>query len=364
MPAFATAEGTARYHERHPSEKGHAKLALGLTLSTLGYGSYLGEESDAADRAYTDAFLHGLRHGVNVLDTAANYRGRRSERVVGAALQASGLAREEVLVATKGGFVPHESGSPLPPSEQFRNTFIESGVVEPGELVAGCHVLGGAYVRHELGRSLENLKLDAVDVYFLHNPETQLESGVPWATFEARLRDSFEALEEARREGRVAAYGLATWNGLRRPPGQPGHLPLERILDLARDVGGPRHGLRALELPYNLAMHEAATTPTQPWKGRDVPALRLAQEAGLLVLGSATLLQGRLLGRMPPEAREALGVADDLLAAIQLSRSTPGMTSALVGTGRVEHAEANLAVRRHAARPEAVERLFAKAADG
>lgn len=352
---LATPEGTAAYARDHPGPGWRAWR--GLTLSSVGFGSYLGDDTDESDRAYADAFALALRSGVNVLDTAANYRGRRSERAIGAAIREAGVPRERFLVATKAGFVPFERDLAQSPRDYFDSTYVATGVATHADLVAGCHVMTPAYLAHELERSLEGLGLDAVDVLFLHNPETQLETGVRWPEFEHRLRACFAWLETQRAEGRIGAYGLATWNGLRRPPDTAGHLPLEAILALAREAGGEDHGLRALELPYNLGMPEAATAATQPWKGRRVPVLRAAQEAGLLVLGSATLLQGQLLKRMPDPLRQRLG-ATPLEAAIQFSRSTPGMTTALVGTGRPEHAEQNLAVLSLPPRVEAVGALL------
>lgn len=341
MGALASAPGTAAYARARDADAAHWRAWRGLTLSSLGFGSYLGDDTDEADDHYTEAFRIGLAGGVNVLDTAANYRGRRSERAIGRALREAGVPRAQYLVATKGGFVP---------DAQTARAFAH-------DLVAGCHVMTPEYVARELDASLEALGLDAVDVWFLHNPETQLAAGVPRDAFEARLRACFATLEEERREGRVGVYGLATWQGLRVPPSAPAHLPLERILDLAREVGGADHGLRALELPYNLAMPEAARAPTQRWRGRDVPLLAAARDADMLVLGSATLMQGRLLRQMPQSVRDRLG-RTAAEAAIQFSRSTPGIASALVGTGRPEHARENLAVLRAPPRTDAAAALL------
>ena len=49
--------------------------------------------------------------GANVIDTAANYRFQRSERSVGEALRrlsAAGFARDELVVCTKGGYLPFD----------------------------------------------------------------------------------------------------------------------------------------------------------------------------------------------------------------------------------------------------------------
>lgn len=47
--------------------------------------------------------------GVNVIDTAINYRYQKSERVVGAALRyllEKGYQREELFIASKNGYIP------------------------------------------------------------------------------------------------------------------------------------------------------------------------------------------------------------------------------------------------------------------
>src|SRR5580700_2219765 len=115
LPGHATADGTARYQDRFPQlrDAGHFRVPKNvpgvdeLHLSSIGLGTYLGETDEAADRAYTDSIAAALRSGINVLDTAINYRHQRSERNIGAALKTlvdSGeLRRDEALVCTKAG---------------------------------------------------------------------------------------------------------------------------------------------------------------------------------------------------------------------------------------------------------------------
>jgi len=70
----------------------------------------------------------------------------------------------------------------------------------------------------QLAHSLRNLGLDAIDIYYVHNPETQLEAlGV--SKFASRIRDAFEFLEKAVADGRIGCYGTATWNGYRPAAG-------------------------------------------------------------------------------------------------------------------------------------------------
>jgi len=54
-------------------------------------------------------------------------------------------------------------------------------------------------------------------------------------------------------------------------------------------------------------------------------------------------LQGRVARGLPDQVREALGSLEtDAQTAIQFVRSTPGVTTALVGTSSVAHVEENL----------------------
>src|SRR6185436_4134128 len=79
--------------------------ATGLTVSSIGIGTYLGDSTDEDDALYESAIARAIRSGVNLIDTAINYRSQRSERAIGAAIQqvlASGdVARDELVVCSK-----------------------------------------------------------------------------------------------------------------------------------------------------------------------------------------------------------------------------------------------------------------------
>ena len=115
----ATAEGTGQFRRRFAQNQPdhfYRPLASGAVVSSLGLGTYLGECEDAEDARYTTTVIAALERGVNILDTAINYRCQRSERAIGDALRAmisgSDIAREEVVVCTKGGYIPLERTPP------------------------------------------------------------------------------------------------------------------------------------------------------------------------------------------------------------------------------------------------------------
>ncbi len=349
-PGHATAEGTAAYQRRMSGRAapGHFRQHEGRALSSIGLGTYLGEEDPATDELYRAAVLRALPLGVNVLDSAINYRSQRSERVVGEALRLAverGLVRrDEVMVATKGGFLPFDGGRPRDPRAYVEDTYIRPGLFGWDEFAAGCHCMAPRYLADQLERSRRNLGLATIDVYYVHNPETQLAE-VTREEFTRRIRAAFALLEAACAEGRIAAYGTATWNGYRQSPEAADYLSLADLLALAREVGGTGHHFRFVQLPYNLAMPEAFTVPNQRLDGRTGSFLEAARADGVYVMASASILQGRLARNLPAALREHLGgLETDAQRALQFVRSTPGIGTALVGMKRVAHVEENARV--------------------
>jgi len=138
-------------------------------------------------------------------------------------------------------------------------------------------------------------------------------------------------------------YGTATWNGYRVRHDSDEALSLPNLLRLAEEVGGKDHHFRAIQLPYNLAMQQARSARTQRFDGKAVPVLQVARAHGMLVFASASLLQQRLTESLPEETHAWFpGLEKDAQRAIQFVRSTPGITSALVGMSRREHVTENL----------------------
>src|SRR5215510_9723630 len=112
----ATAAGTRAFAEAFARElpAAHFRALDGLSVSSIGLGTYLGDEDDAADRGYGEAIVYAANLGCNFFDTAINYRAQRSERVIGQTLVALerelGLGRERFILCTKGGYIPFDGG--------------------------------------------------------------------------------------------------------------------------------------------------------------------------------------------------------------------------------------------------------------
>jgi aryl-alcohol dehydrogenase-like predicted oxidoreductase len=283
---------------------------------------------------------------VNVIDSAINYRFQRSERSVGAAiaeLARRGYTREELVICTKGGFLTPDGDMPADASEYFNREYVETGILREGDVAAGCHSLAPKFIADQLERSRRNLGVETIDVDYLHNPETQLGE-VPREMFNTRLRDAFAFLESAVAAAKIHFYGMATWNAFRQGEDAQDYFSLAATESLARDVAGGSHHFRFVQLPCNLGMTEALTLANQPLDGARVPIVGAASKLGITLVASAAMLQGKLSRGLPPFVTSALGMKSDAERAMQFVRSTPGITTALVGMSNTEHVRENLSI--------------------
>lgn len=344
----ANAEATARYSERFAGRaaNGHFRQQHGLVLSSIGIGTYLGNPDETTDANYADAVVRAVQLGVNVIDSAANYRFQRSERSIGEALQTlaseHGITRDELVICTKGGYLPFDGAPPRNVREYVDETFVKPGIASFDDIVGGMHCMTPAYLQNQLEQSLRNMRLECVDVYYIHNPEAQLQY-VSEDEFYTRIRHAFAQLEKNRADGKLAYYGVATWNGFRVAPESGGHHSLARMFEAAQEVGGEGHGFCFIQLPFNLAMPEALSLANETIAGDQMAVVEAAAGLGVTVVASASMLQGRVARGLPDEVRKTLGsLQTDAQTAIQFVRSAPGITTALVGMSSVAHVEENL----------------------
>jgi len=347
LTGFATPQGTLRYASRFQgrSAAGHFReIPSGLVLSSIGIGTYLGEADEATDEAYSGAVVAAVEGGFNVLDSAINYRLQRSERSIGAALKdlsTNGFSRDQIVVCTKAGFLTPDGEMPADPNEYFAREYLESGLFRTEDIAAGCHCMAPAYLADQLERSCRNLCVDCVDVFYLHNPETQLGE-IPPDQFRRRIREAFEFLESAVAARKIGAYGLATWNAFREDPKSGGYLSLQEMEKIARGIAGNDHHFRFVQLPLNLAMPEALLRANQIVDGKTMAMVQATRALGIALIASASLLQGQLTKNLPPYIGEALGLRNESTLALQFVRSVPGLTTALVGMSQIEHVATNL----------------------
>ena len=160
IPGRATADATARFAKRFAGAFApdfYRDTSTAHTVSSIGMGTYLGDCDDEVDGRYANVIKAGLERGLNLFDTAINYRCQRSERAVGRALNGAILsriaARDEIVVCTKGGYVPLE-GSPPASREEYQSylelEYFDRGVMSRADLVAGGHCVTPGFLADQI----------------------------------------------------------------------------------------------------------------------------------------------------------------------------------------------------------------------
>ena len=321
LPGSASPEGTARYVARLVSQSrhhGHLEHGYGqfgitrLTTSRLGFGTY---RVDTRAPEHREALKKALQEGVNLIDTSTNYMDGDSERLVGSVLReltkSNELAREEVIVVSKIGYVQGENLKQAEAREQAGHPYPD--MVKYGEGI--WHCIHPEYLADQLTLSLDRLGLAALDVCLLHNPEYFLseaahhENGDLAATrsaFYRRLEQAFTFFESQVAAGRVRYYGVSS-NTVTADPSHAEATSLSRICDAARAAakaqGMDRHHFGVMQCPMNLYEPGALVTPNTG-KDQHESVLAVTQREGIAVLVN------RPLNAMPTKKSGVIRLAD------------------------------------------------------
>lgn len=162
-----------RYRPLGPSGLFVSELCLGTMTfgGSDGMWGHIGrlhqDEAEALVRAAVDA-------GVNFIDTANVYAGGESERILGRAIRNLGLAREDLVIATK----------------------------VLGPMGAGPNARGASrgHILDQAQASLKRLQTDHIDLYQIHG----FDGATP-------IEETLEALDSLVRRGYVRYIGLSNW---------------------------------------------------------------------------------------------------------------------------------------------------------
>lgn len=142
---------------------------MSISAVSLGTWALGGDWGDVTEEEAKAALHHAIDRGVNFFDTADVYGGGRSERIIGQVLKERS---ERVYVATKFGR-----------RDDFTNP--ENYTYEK--------------VRQYAEDSLRNLQMDAIDLYQIHCPTTEILT----------QSDIFNVLEKLKKEGLIRYYGVS-----------------------------------------------------------------------------------------------------------------------------------------------------------
>ena len=346
ISGFATPEGTKNFTAKHDTipEK-NFNVFQDLSLSNVGIGTYLGNPDSDTDNMVKNAVKKSVLAGVNVIDTAINYRAQKAERSVGQAISElvneNKISRDEIFISTKNGYVTNDGDIQEDLMQYIIRELGKPGIVKEGDISSGYHCMTIPYLEDQLNRSLKNLQLECIDLIYLHNAvEGNLE--MPKETFLQKLKDVFEFYEQKRKDGKIRFYGMATWDCFRVAEDHKTFLSLEKVIEIAKSVGGDDHGFRFIQLPYNLHFDQAFMQKNQLVDGKSASILDSAKQLNVGVFTSVPLMQGKLLDWA--KDKPAFSAVSPSVGLLQFIRSTPGVLAPLVGQKSDEHVTENLEV--------------------
>lgn len=347
----ATKEGTFAYLKQFAKySKDFYGFSGDFFISSLGLGTFRKEPYREENYVvnYKESVKLAVLNGINHIDTAINYRYQVSEQEIGEALSElfseQKASREQLVITSKAGFIPLEFPFPENPYRWIEENILDKELATKDEIVIDQHCLSPKYLRWSVEQSLQNLGVESLDILYLHNPETQL-GYVDYETLLKRIEEAFSLFETLIQEGKIASYGIASWNGFLYEESHKEYLSLLDIVTIAQKVGGKDHHFKYLQSPYNLAKSEAYHFQNQKGPdGRYYTLMQAARGFGLQLIGSSSLLQLNLFkGKFAPSIAETLGTSEfnDLLSALQFARSS-GVLSALFGAVDPLHVRDNL----------------------
>jgi len=370
VPGYATRSATEAYARTFgvACGAGHYSdfLNLHLKLSSLGVGTFPGAASDDVDEAYARIVRTAALAGINVFDTAAHYRYGRSARALGEGLRrafADGVAREQVFVVAKGGFLAFPDGVPDDVEAWFDANVAARGLGTRADR-SGNHLIAPQYVVAQLDALRAALGLETIDAFLLDQPEIHI-AAIGKEAANRKILAVFEALEAARAADKLRGYGIATFDGLRVETDAPLFESIASLLGLAEKAaekvarkaarpGSGRaevgHGFRVIQFPFNQAMTEAFTRFSQATgAGNIASSIQAAHQLRVYAMASHTLGKGLLAGQCADAVAATLAdLPNDAQRAMQFNRSTPGIGTSLVGISDPAHLDDLLGVARRA----------------
>lgn len=351
MKQYATKEGTFSYLKKFPKySKDFYRFDGDVFVSSLGLGTFRKEPYREENYIvnYKDAVKMAVLNGINLVDTAINYRYQTSEREIGEAIEelmSEGSAtRDQLVVTSKAGFLPLDFPFPENPYEWIEENVLTPGLATKDDVVVDQHCMAPSYLRWSAEQSLKNLRLETIDIFFLHNPEMQL-GYVDYKTLKKRIKKAFALFEKLVEEGKIRHYGIASWNGFLYDETHTEYISLKDVVAIAEEVGGKEHHFKYIQSPYNIAKTQAHSYSNQQGPdGRYYTLMQAAHGYGLKMMGSSSLLQANIFQKkFDPKVGELLGTSElnDLASALQFARMG-NVVSSLFGAVDPQHVEDNL----------------------
>jgi len=352
----ATPQSTLDFAKKFSYYKDFYVKHNNLIFSKLGLGTF--NKEPYKEENYVFHYIAGvkeaIKNGINLIDTASNYRYGQSEKEIGEALKElideNEITREELVICSKGGFIQLEFPFPKNPYTWIEENILSKKLATKDDIELDQHCMTPDYLEWSCEKSLENLGVKSIDIYYLHNPEMQLIK-LGHAKFLKRIEAIFKRFEKMADKGMIKYYGVAVWNAFINDKYSEEHINLEDLVEIAKKVGGVNHRFKYIQTPFNIAKTSIYTMPSQTVKGDNCTLLQAAHRMDIGVISSSSLLQMNLFkNSFKAEAGYLLDskmvLENDIQLALQFVRSTPGLISSLFASKVPVHIKENLEITK------------------
>jgi aryl-alcohol dehydrogenase-like predicted oxidoreductase len=353
---IATFDATYNFAKKFSHYKDFYIKHNNLVFSKLGLGTFNKEPYKEENYVfhYIEGVKEAIKNGVNLIDTASNYRYGQSEKEIAIALKElfeEGIVkREELIICSKGGFIQLEYPFPKNPYTWIEENIINNSLATLEDIELDQHCMTPDYLEWSCKKSIENLGVKSLDIYFLHNPEMQiLKYG--YKGFLKKIENIFKRFEKMVSQGFIKSYGVAVWNAFINDKNSNEHINLEDLVKIAIKVGGENHNFKYIQTPFNMAKTSIYTMPTQSVKSEECTLLQAAHRLKIGVISSSSLLQMNLFkNSFKAETGYLLDssmiLENDIQLALQFVRSTPGLISSLFASKVPIHIKKNLEITK------------------
>jgi len=198
--------------------------------------------------------------------------------------------RRALADALRGGVTIVDAGRPDRTGAELLATvlaqLVQSGEVRRDAIVVVAELdVAAAHERETVEASLAKLGLEHLDVVVL--AESGHAAPLAEPAGRDRWRRAFAALEHEASLGRIGHYGVAG-RGLALPEGDPDHLALAELVEVARDLAGDAHRFAVAELPMNLLELGALTHAHARAGGRTTLQVAAAADIGVVAVRPLT----------------------------------------------------------------------------
>ena len=303
-------------------------------LSRIGLGTHLGDVTPEFCQKQQDSIRYALCQGMNIVDTAINYRGNIAERDVGNAIsdliRTGQRQRKDIFVASKAGLLYGDIVEKRNPKKYFEEVLEPAGILWSDYSKAGglFQTLNPKHFEIALEKSLNNLQLETLDAHYIHIPEITF-ANCDNDLFYRQLQTLFTWYEEKIAAGKLRSYGIALEFVTMEPEETKWNFSIERVNELAKKAGDGHSNLRFIQLPYSILSPGALTHKTQKIGQHDMSMIEACHTLGLTVVGSMPYAMGHGFDRFT--VSEMLRFALD------------GVDIVNVGSSNIEHISEALA---------------------